>query len=95
MDKNEVMDKVADAINQIQETSGRTVAEISPNTRPFTDVAGFDSLNGIEATVILSDSLGVNLPDSVFTPKEGNQNLSVSEIADSLCNTIDMEASDR
>ena len=95
MDKNEVMDKVADSIRQVQETSGRTVAEVSPNTCPFIDIDGFDSLNGIEATLILSDSLGVKLPDSVFLPKEGHQSLSVSEIADSLCNTIDMEASDR
>ena len=95
MDKNEVMDKVADSIRQVQEISGRTVAEISPNTCPFADVAGFDSLSSVEATVILSESLGVDLPDSVFLPEEGARNLSVSEIADNLCSIMEVEASVR
>ena len=95
MDKREVMDKVAEAVRQVQETSGRTISEVGPNTCPLIDVEGFDSLSSVEATVILSESLGVgvNLPDSVFLPEEGDRNLSISEIANNVCNIMEMEAS--
>ena len=96
MDKREVMDKVAEAVRQVQETSRRTISEVGPNTTcPLIDVEGFDSLSSVEATVILSESLGVgvNLPDSVFLPEEGDRNLSISEIANNVCNIMEMEAS--
>ena len=95
MDKNEVMDKVAEVINQVQETGGRTISEVRPDTCPLIDVEGFDSLSSVEATVILSESLGVNLPDSVFLPAERDRNLSISEIANNICSIMEMEASGR
>ena len=72
MDKSDVMSHVIDAVKQVQESSGRTSAGIGSGTRPFRDVEGFDSLSGVEATALLSQSLGQELPDSVFTPVEGS-----------------------
>ena len=85
MDRNNVVSQVIDAVKQVQETSGRTAVGIGPGTRPFRDIQGFDSLSGVEATVLLSQSLGRELPDSVFTPGEGGRTPSVNEIAENVC----------
>ena len=95
MDKETVVDVVVEAIRQVQESSGRTAGGIGPDTRPFRDVEGFDSLSGIEATIILSESLGRELPDSVFAPIEGNRVLSVKEIAENAYRHISNGSTNR
>ena len=88
MNRENVVGRVIDAIRQVQESSGRTAAGIGPDTRPFKDIEGFDSLSGIEATVLLSESLGRELPDSVFAPSNGDHILSVNAIAENLCQYV-------
>ena len=95
MDNNNIVRQVIDAVRQVQESSGRKPEGIGPNTRPFTDVAGFDSLNGVEATVILSAALGQELPDSVFAPNEGNRILSINEIAENALKHISVASPNR
>jgi len=87
MENQEVITKVVQAVAQVQEVSGRPSGGIGSSTRPVRDMEGFDSLSGVEATVVLSESLGVDLPDDYnpFVSKDGRRALSVSEIADNLC----------
>ena len=82
MDRDNIVTQVIKAVTQVQEISGRSVGEIGPGTRPLKDLQGFDSLCGVEATVLLSEAVGRELPDSVFAPHEGSRVLSVNEIAD-------------
>ena len=77
-----VLELVIDAVRQVQESSGRTAVGIGPDTRPFRDVEGFDSLSGVEATAILSGLLGRELPDSAFVPRGDNRNITLSEVAE-------------
>lgn len=86
MGKQEIVRTVVQTVAQVQEASGRERATIDASTRPLRDVEGFDSLCGLEATVLLSESLGVALPDDYnpFISKDGNRALSVGEIADAL-----------
>ena len=95
MNRDTVVSQVIDAVRQIQESNGRTAGDIGPDTRPFRDVEGFDSLSGIEATIILSESLGRELPDSVFAPSEGNRILSVIEIAENAYRHISTGSTNR
>ncbi len=88
MNKKDAVGKVIEAIAKIQGDSGRPVTSIQSSTRPFRDVEGFDSYSGVEATLLLSEMLGQELPDSVFIPKEGKQTLSVTEIAENICNIV-------
>ena len=88
MNKKEATDKVIEAIAKIQEDSGRLATSMQSSTRPFRDVEGFDSYSGVEATLLLSEMFGHELPDSVFIPKEGKQILSVTEIADNICEIV-------
>ena len=88
MDKNNIVVQVIDAVKTVQEHSGRAAVGIGLGTLPFRDVEGFDSLSGVEATAMLSQSIGHELPDSVFLPNQGNRLLSVDEIADNICKYI-------
>ena len=61
------------------------MSNIGSNTRPLRDIDGFDSYSGVEASVLLSNSLGCLIPDEVFVPEAGRHLLSISEIADNVC----------
>ena len=94
MDKQEIATKVVQTLAHVQEVSGRSSAGIGASTRPVGGVEGFDSLSGVEATVMLSESLGVDLPEDYnpFISNDGNRTLSVSEIADNLSTYVEAEA---
>ena len=92
MDKASVTQQVVQAVVQVQQSSGRAAAGIGAATRPIQDAAGFDSLSGVEVTVALSQSLGHELPhDNLFVSEDGRRALSIAEIADNLCKTIEVE----
>ena len=84
MDRDDIVRHIILAVTQVQETSGRSVGRIGPDTRPLKDLQDFDSLCGVEATVLLSAAVGHELPDSVFVPQLGNRLLSAKEIADGV-----------
>ena len=62
MNKPEIVTTVVETIAKVQELSGRSSAGIGASTCPIGGVEGFDSLSGVEATIILAESLGVDLP---------------------------------
>ena len=93
LNKADVMAKVIQAVGHVQEVSGRSSGVINSSTKPVSEVAGFDSLSGVEATVILSESLGRDIPDeNPFVSKDGRRAMSVSEVTDNLCELIGVEA---
>ncbi len=94
MDKQEIVTKVVQTLARVQEVSGRSSAGIGASTRPVGGVEGFDSLSGVEATVMLSEYLGVDLPEDYnpFISNDRKRALSVSEIADSLSAYVGAEA---
>ena len=94
MDKQEIVTKVVQTVAQVQEVSGRSSAGIGASTRPVGGLEGFDSLSSVEATVMLSESLGVDLPEDYnpFISNDGKRALSVSEIADNLSTYVGAEA---
>ena len=94
MEKQKIVTTVAQTVAQVQAASGRASGGIDASTRPLRDVEGFDSLSGLEATVMLSEFLGVDLPENYnpFISKDGNRALSVSEISDNLSAHIGSEA---
>ena len=81
MDRDVIVRQVIEAVVQVQHASGRSIEGIGPDTCPFKDVEGFDSLSGVEATVLLSEALGRDLPDSVFVPEQSSRALSVNDVA--------------
>lgn len=94
MDRQEIVTKVIETVAQVQDVSGRSRAGIGVSTCPIGGVEGFDSYSGVEATVMLSESLGVDLPDDYnpFISKDEKRALTVGEIADTLSDYIGAEA---
>ena len=94
MNKGEILNRVVQVIVEVQEVSGRPSTGIDASTRPVFGVEGFDSLSGVEATVMLSESLGVDLPGNYnpFISEDGHRALSVGEIADALCTYVASKA---
>ena len=94
MDRQEIVTKVIETVAQVQDVSGRFSAGIGVSTRPVGSVEGFDSYSGVEATVMLSESLKVDLPMDYnpFVSSDGKRALSIGEIADNLSNYVKAEA---
>lgn len=85
MNHAEVVSVLLDVLTCIQQNSGRDIAAISGNNCPIGDLDGFDSLNGVEATVELADRLGIEISGtSVFVNESGTKALSVTEVAERL-----------
>lgn len=85
MNHAEVLSVLLDVLTSIQQNSGRDIAAISGDTCPVGDLDGFDSLNGVEATVELADRLGIEISGtSVFVNESGTKALSVTEVAERL-----------
>lgn len=92
MDKSEVTEKLIHAIAEVQKMSGRPSEMIDPATKPIGGIQGFDSLNGVEAAVILSESLGCELPaETLFVSREGKRALSIAEISADVSRIIKEE----
>ena len=85
MNHAEVVSVLLDVLTSIQQNSGRDMTAISGNNCPIGDLDGFDSLNGVEATVELADRLGIDISGtSVFVNDLGTKALSVTEVAERL-----------
>ena len=92
MDKNEVTEKLIHAIEKVQKISGRPSEGIDSATKPIGGIEGFDSMNGVEAAMILSEFLGCDLPaETLFVSGEGKQALSIAEISADVCKIIKEE----
>jgi acyl carrier protein len=71
MKKEELRLMVVAAINTVQETCGREIVEIIDSTVITDELDGFDSINAVEATAILSNALkergfDVEVPVDIF-----------------------------
>lgn len=74
-----------DSIAETQQRSGREKQEIGEDTIPFLDLACFDSHNGVEVEVLLSERLGVEIEDIPFHEgRRGSRELRVGEIVNVL-----------
>lgn len=83
MNKEEIEQMLISIVRELQELSGREMAEISIETHPSEDIPGFDSLNCVEATIDAASRLGkeVNFNNVFF---DDNKSLSIEEAATRL-----------
>ena len=92
MDRAVILEKVIEAVQQIQTVSGRAIGEIHSGTKPVEDTEGFDSMSGLEATMALAQSLGRDIQeDNLFVSGDGRRALSVAEVTDNLSKIINGE----
>ena len=85
MNKNDIRGKIIQSLRQVQEISGRPVGELDSDTKPICDLEGFDSLSGVETTVLLTELLSHEIPDqNIFVSEDEDRALSVTQITERL-----------
>lgn len=83
MTQVELEDLLISAVANIQKMSGREEIAISADTVPLDDLPGFDSLNGVEATVEVIEQLELPLEaNNIFVADE--KPLSIRDVARKL-----------
>lgn len=86
MEKSKAVDAVIEVLTTVQKLSGRAEARITGSTCPIGDLDEFDSLSGVEASALLSDQLGFDLPGvNAFVNEQGTNALTVDQIAEAVC----------
>lgn len=83
MDRNAIRNLLLKAISDIQHQSGRPEVTLDDDVLPFTDLEGFDSLNGEEVTIMLLDDLAFEENLNPFVRDDGKE-LTIGQIADRL-----------
>src|SRR4051812_13121139 len=83
MSIDEIQSAVFEVLREVQALCGRSWTELGPDAKPIGDLDGFESLSGVEATVIVEEKLrcGDLGIDSFFVSDDGKHALSVKEIA--------------
>jgi hypothetical protein len=91
--KDEIRTAVTAAIAEVEERCGRAVPPLPGQTRPVTDLAGWDSLLGVEATLIVEEKIGRELRiESIFvTDNDTPSARSVDEIVNVLFDSLSRE----
>lgn len=81
--------RLIECLLEVQDISGAEVVTINTDTCPIKDLPGFDSLRGVEATIILSSKLKIKIDASkgevnLFVSKDGRRALRVREISERI-----------
>lgn len=84
MDHKLVTDALTQALSEIQSCSGRSVSQMTPETRPIGDLEGFDSVNAVEAASILSGHLGQRIDPKIMLSTNPNEPLRICDIVDRI-----------
>ena len=84
--QRELEKAIETVLQEVQRLSGRSVQAIELRTKPIGDLEGFDSLSGLEATVLLAELLNIDIaPDvNLFVSDDGRRALTVKAIAERL-----------
>ena len=81
MDAKGIESMVVAALRHAQEISGEDYADIGPGDTPLGKLDGFDSLKGIEVTVMIEGGLGWEIErDSLFVSEDGDHATTLAEI---------------
>ena len=85
MTQNEIGAKVIEGLKEVQRISGRDWTKLKPSSKPIGELAGFDSLASIEATVVIEEMLGCKIEhESMFISEDGTQALTIQQISERL-----------
>lgn len=89
MDRNEILRHLIETVAEVQELSGCASLEINAKTCPVYDLDGFDSLRGVETTVLLAMKLKCEFKAgkgelNVFVSKDGRRALRIEEAVSRL-----------
>ncbi len=85
MTKKQAEDEIVTVITNIQKESGDEVPRLMPETVVIGGVPGFDSLRGLELTVVMTRYFDIP-GENICVSEDGKRALTIGEIADRLMN---------
>ncbi|MDE0302669.1 MAG: hypothetical protein OXJ38_05595 [Gammaproteobacteria bacterium] len=92
MDVGKIKSIVVEVLQAVQESSGEAYTNLASDDKPIGMLAGFDSLTGIEATVMIEEKLNCEVGrPSVFVSEKDDHALTLAEICEHLEQIIDSE----
>ena len=81
MEAEGIESMVVAVLKEAQEISGEDYVGIGPGDKPLGKLDGFDSLKGIEVTVMIESQVGCEIEmDSLFVSEDGCRATSLAEI---------------
>ena len=81
MDAEGIKSMVVAVLKEAQEISGEDYVDIGPGDNPLGKLDGFDSLKGIEVTVMIEGRVGCEIArDSLFVSEDGGGATTLAEI---------------
>jgi acyl carrier protein len=82
MSELEVQGVIIATLKELQTGLGTATSEITDGTKPLLDLDFFDSLLGIETTLVLEERLGISCnADTIFKDKATGEPLAIAQIA--------------
>ena len=84
MSKDDIRQHVCAVLCAIQTDSGLENPSLTDDTKPLTDLPGFDSLATVDAEVRLSEALGVELDHVPFKSPVNGEEQTIGEIVAQL-----------
>ncbi len=94
-DRQTILNQLIETVTFVQEEiSGNDPAEIDETTVPIKSLTGFDSLRGVETTLLLSEFLKIDLKPkkgetlNLFISTDGQRALTLSETADRILSLV-------
>lgn len=93
MNRNEILQRLIETVAEVQELSGCATVEINAKTCPIYDLDGFDSLRGVETTVLLASKLKCEFKAgkgevNLFASKDSRRALRIEETVNRLMELI-------
>lgn len=79
-----IKEALINAVTEIQESSGRPMPVISGATRPLSDLAGFDSLNAVEVSFLLSEHFQCEIDSNLLLSTGVGKHLTIDEATEQL-----------
>lgn len=82
MTQEEAQTVLLDVLRDVQTISGREWTGLGADAKPIGGLDGFDSLSGVETTVMIEEKLGCRVEgESLFVSSDGKRALTVKEIS--------------
>lgn len=89
MSNQEIETVIVQVLEDVQKTSGRKWNGLNADQKPIGDLDGFDSLSGIETTVMIEERFECNLgAESVFVSESGKRALMVGQIVERVAKIL-------
>lgn len=82
--RNRIRSCLVETLSHIQREAKREVPQITEDTIPFDHLPGFDSVSGVEAAILFSERVGVEIDEISFVSAKTGRRMPLRDVVDSI-----------